>query len=294
MNNRFQRVAIFSRVQNERHEIKQTLKALTGLLKTLQVDMTFETDTASLLPAKEVHTTDDAFTLCKDKDLLIVIGGDGSLLQASRMALRYDVPILGINRGRLGFLTDILPDEMTHVLPEIIHGQYDEEHRFLLHTEIQHDNQIVYTATSLNDTVLLPGAPAHMIEFDIHVNQRHVCTQRADGVIVATPTGSTAYALSAGGPILHPNLDDIVLVPMFPHTLSSRPIVVSGSSQITLKIAKNNNVSPQLSCDGLPPQRVHVGDQVTISKHTHALRLIHPKDYDYYSTLRAKLGWETQ
>ena len=199
--------------------------------------------------------------------------------------------MLGINRGRLGFLTDISPNEFEKI-ETILKGNYKEEMRFLLGMKAKHDNKVIARGVAINDIVLLPGDIAKMIEFDIYVNDEFVCHQRADGLIVTTPTGSTAYALSGGGPILHPQLDAVALIPMFPHTLSSRPIVIDGDSEIKIGISRENEVSPYVSYDGQPRAPLLPEGSIYISKYQHQLRLIHPRDYNYYDTLRRKLDWE--
>ncbi len=223
-------------------------------------------------------------------DLMIVIGGDGSLLQASHLAINNNVPVLGINRGHLGFLTDIYPNEIEKVAA-VLKGHYQKETRFLLETQVRANGLLLNQEVALNEVVLLPGHLAQMIRFEIYINNNFVCTQRADGLIVTTPTGSTAYALSGGGPILHPQLDAIALVPMFPHKLSSRPIVVDANSLIDILITAKK-VSPHISCDGRNRTKVPKEATVHVRKHHKRVTLIHPADYDYYKTLREKLGWE--
>ncbi len=226
-------------------------------------------------------------------DLVIVVGGDGSLLGAARALAKHNTPVLGINRGRLGFLTDISPDEgMEDAIQQVLDGEYIEEKRFLLDAEIKRNGVPLATSEALNDVVLHPGKSARMIAFDLYVEGQFVHHQRADGMIVSTPTGSTAYALSGGGPIMHPKLDAIVLVPMFPHTLSSRPIVVDGNSEIKLVIGESNETYPTVSCDGQTHIPCAPGDAVTIRKKPHKLKLIHPKDHNFYEICRSKLGWE--
>lgn len=226
-------------------------------------------------------------------DLVIVVGGDGSLLGAARALAKHNTPVLGINRGRLGFLTDISPDEgMEEAVQKVLDGEYIEEQRFLLDAEIKRNGVPLAASEALNDVVLHPGKSARMIAFDLYVEGQFVHHQRADGMIVSSPTGSTAYALSGGGPIMHPKLDAIVLVPMFPHTLSSRPIVVDGNSEIKLVIGESNETYPTVSCDGQKHIPCAPGDAVTIRKKPHKLKLIHPKDHNFYEICRSKLGWE--
>ena len=198
------------------------------------------------------------------------------------------------SRGGLGFLTDISPDELELRIGEVLGGKYMVESRFLLDAFVRRDEEQLGTSEALNEVVLHPGKSARMIEFELYIDGQFVYSQKSDGLIVATPTGSTAYSLSAGGPIMHPKLDAVVLVPMFPHTLSSRPIVVEGNSELKILISKQNGIYPQVSCDG----QVHIacapGDTLTIRKKPQKLRLIHPLDHDFYSICRSKLGWSSR
>lgn len=268
----------------------ETLLALKDYLLSLDVELLIEKNTSPMMGKHKLPIV-TAEKIPNECDLIIVVGGDGSLLTAAHIALPYNLPVLGINRGRLGFLTDIHPDEFTKI-SAVLDGHYREEKRFLLQTQLTLNEKILDTGIALNEVVLLPTDLAHMIEFEIMVNEQFVCLQRADGMIVATPTGSTAYALSGGGPILHPNLNAIVLVPMFPHTLSSRPIVISGDSRIVINICSTNEASPHISCDGQTRIPIPPGGKIEITKKSELLRLIHPMDYHYFNTLREKLGWE--
>jgi NAD+ kinase len=284
----FKQVALLGRQRIE--GIEETLLTLKNYLLNYPIDVVLEETTAKLIPEANLPILAKEL-LCKNCDLIIVVGGDGSLLNAAHIAADYNLPVLGINRGRLGFLTDIRPDELDKI-DAVLSGKYVEEERFLLQTKIFHPNGDVTEGIALNDVVLLPGNIAHMIEFEVHINKQMICNQRADGIIIATPTGSTAYALSGGGPILHPQLDAIVLVPMFPHTLSSRPIVVKGNSEITIILSLTNEACPRVSCDGEKRIPLAPGGGVMIKKKAETLRLIHPLDYNYFETLREKLGWE--
>jgi len=270
--------------------VPETLTALVEYLSPQKIQLLIEKNTASMMGKHQLPII-TSNKIPKNCDLMIVVGGDGSLLSAAHIALPHHLPVLGINRGRLGFLTDIHPNELEKV-GAVLKGAYQEEKRFLLQTKITLENKILQQDVALNDVVLLPGDLAQMIEFEVLVNNQLVCLQRADGMIIATPTGSTAYALSGGGPILHPSLNAIVMVPMFPHTLSSRPVVISGESLIGIKISASNETSPYASCDGQRRVPVPPGGKISISKHQNFLRLIHPNDYHYFSTLREKLGWE--
>lgn len=270
--------------------VPETLLALKDYLLSLNVELLIEKNTSPMMEKHKLPII-SSDKIPEDCDLIIVVGGDGSLLTAAHIALPYQIPVLGINRGRLGFLTDIHPDELPKI-SAVLSGHYQKEKRFLLQTKITLDEKILNEDIALNDVVLLPGDVAHMIEFEIIVNNQLVCMQRADGLIVATPTGSTAYALSGGGPILHPSLNAVVLVPMFPHTLSSRPIVIDGDSQIIITICPSNETSPYISCDGETRVPAPPKAKIEITKKPELLSLIHPVDYHYFHTLREKLGWE--
>lgn len=290
MKQKFQRVILYVRQHRVSHGVSDSLKRLLTFLKKRRLETFVDIETASAL-------TTDLPVLPREEmgekhDLIIVVGGDGSLLSAARMAISVDVPVIGINRGRLGFLTDISPDDIEKQLEEVLNGEYREEHRFLLKASIYDDQGTYFHGNALNDVVLGRGDETHLIDFDVYVNHQFVSHYRSDGMIFATPTGSTAYALSAGGPIMHPSINAIVLVPMFSHSLSSRPLVIDGHSYIDLLISEDNESNLRISCDGHESRMVKPGQRVSIEKNAQRLRLLHPRDYHYYDTLRAKLGWE--
>ncbi|MCG6316459.1 NAD(+) kinase [Vibrio alginolyticus] len=232
--------------------------------------------------------------LGKNADLAIVVGGDGNMLGAARILSRFDVPVIGVNRGNLGFLTDLNPDDFQASLQAVLDGEYIEEERFLLEAEVHRHGQIKSHNAALNEAVLHPGQIAHMIEFEVYIDESFAFSLRADGLIVSTPTGSTAYSLSGGGPILSPSLNAISLVPMFPHTLSSRPLVVDGKRRIKLVVSPENRGIQEVSCDGQVSLPVTPGDEIHIYQSPNVLKLIHPKDYSYYHVLRNKLGWSSK
>ena len=286
---RFKRVILYARQHRANQDIHETLQRLVVYLRTQQVEPFLDQDTAQ---GFELDLPTLPRTQMREQDVLIVVvGGDGSLLSAARMALRVNVPVIGINRGRLGFLTDISPQDLESQIGEVLAGNYYEERRFLLHMRIHDDTTTYYEGDALNDVVLSRGNETHLIAFDVYINQQFVSHYRSDGLILATPTGSTAYALSAGGPIMHPQLNAIVMVPMFSHSLSSRPLVIDGQAQIELRIDINNEQTLQISCDGHESSMVKPGQSVTVVKNLQELRLLHPSDYHYYDTLRIKLGW---
>ena len=287
MGTAFKHIGIIGRVRTP--GVKETLHELITFLRKIKQTIYIETETADSINLSDL-TIIPREELGKHCDLLIVVGGDGSLLHAAHAAVDQKLPVLGINRGSLGFLTDILPHDLNKI-QAVIEGNYFLEKRFLLTTTIHAENTELGQDDALNEIAIIPDAIPHMIEFEIYIDDQFVCSQDSDGLIIATPTGSTAYALSGGGPILHPQLDAIVLVPMFPHTLSSRPIVVEGNRKINIFISPKNTTSPRLSCDGRAYLNAPSGCRISIQKKPEQLHLIHPLDYNYYETLRSKLHW---
>ena len=224
-------------------------------------------------------------------DIAIVVGGDGTILNAVRSLAHADVPLLGINVGRLGFLADISPADLQTSLNEILDGSYHEEQRFLLEMQVYRDNKLIFEGDAFNDVVVHIRDVARMIEFETRINNEFVNHQRADGIVISTPTGSTAYALSSGGPILHATLDAITLVPISPHTLSSRPLVVNDNAQIDILICDTKEGIAQATCDGHLSTDVHVGDHIRVKRKAKKITLLHPANHNYFEILRAKLHW---
>lgn len=285
---KFKRVILYARQWRANQDVNETLHQVATFLKQQGVDAYLDVDTAlffesdlSVLPR----------TAWRRSDLMIVVGGDGSLLSAAHAAVHQDMPVIGINRGYLGFLTDLSSNEFESRLLDVLHGLCVEEPRALLRTAVYEKNQWNDTGDALNDVVLSRGNETRLISFDVLVNGLFVSHYRADGLIVSTPTGSTAYALSAGGPILHPALDAMALVPMFSHSLSSRPLVIDGQSVVEIQISESNEHALQMSCDGLDAKVIYPGQRITVQKSPRILRLLHPRDYHYFDTLRFKLGW---
>ena len=271
-------------------DVSDTLLAVLDYLQAQNLKVLVEEETAKFLKGRSC----DYFSrehLKGKVNLLIVVGGDGSLINAAHSAVAHGVPVLGVNRGRLGFLTDIRPQDLKEKIGEVLAGNYQEEERFLLNATVTLRDKEVQSGVALNEVVLTLGKEARMIEFSITIDEQFVCAQQADGLIISTPTGSTAYALSGGGPILHPQLDALVLIPMFPHTLSARPIVVSAKSHIVIHVDTHRQSPPSLSYDGQARLSVPVGAKISIRKNSKSLRLIHPLDYNYFETLRTKLHW---
>ncbi len=273
-----------------KRSVVETLQVLHAYLLERGLNPFYDEQTARLTAQASVQVVSRNL-MGEACDLVIVVGGDGSLLHAARALARYRTPVLGVNRGRLGFLTDVSPLELTEKLAQVLAGHYTLDRRFLLQVEVRGgDGQVSHEATALNDIVLHSGKSVHMLDFELTIDGHHVYRQHSDGLIIATPTGSTAYALSGGGPIVHPGMDAVVLVPMHPHTLSSRPIVVGGESEIKLRV-HDSQWKPMISADGQPSVVVSEADQVHIRKHPFKLTLLHPPGYDFYAACRTKLGW---
>jgi NAD+ kinase len=224
-------------------------------------------------------------------DLVIAIGGDGTLLYAARLVAQHRVPLLGINRGRLGFLTDVMPQNMFSCIDAALQGQLQADERPLLAARLYYANGRVAEALALNDVVMQKLVTGRMLDFETYLNGTYVNTHAGDGIVVATPTGSTAYALSCGGPIVEPQLDVIVVAPICPHTLSDRPIVVSARSQIEVKLLERPDTRAQITCDGAVLGELEPGDRLVIAAASEKITLLHPAGHDYYRLLRSKLHW---
>ncbi|MEM9172418.1 MAG: NAD(+) kinase [Pseudomonadota bacterium] len=244
-------------------------------------------DAAAQITAKRLPEA----ALAEAADLFIAIGGDGTMLYAARLAVGHDIPLLGINLGRLGFLTDISPDEVARSLRAVLDDQALSETRLLLHADLYRDGQIIRSALAMNDVVLGRSEPGRMIDFETRVDGSFVNNHAGDGLIVATPTGSTAYALSCGGPIIQPGLAAIALVPVCPHTLSDRPIVLPAASMIEVRRTQRYGTPAEISVDGQSFCTLGKGDTLQITGATQRLTLIHPPQYDYFELLRSKLNW---
>jgi NAD+ kinase len=223
-------------------------------------------------------------------DLVVAVGGDGTLLHAARHVAGRDVPLLGVNRGRLGFLTDISPEHMLQAIDAILAGDYLSERRSMLAAKLA-GRPDAEALLAVNDVVLQKGETGRMLDFTTVVDGVYVNTHRGDGLIVATPTGSTAYALSCGGPIIQPNVNALVMVPICPHTLSDRPLVLPSTSTVRVSLERDTHGSAHVVCDGEALAKLGAGETVTISLATQTVTLLHPRDYNYYELLRSKLNW---
>ncbi|MCU7938275.1 MAG: NAD(+) kinase [gamma proteobacterium symbiont of Bathyaustriella thionipta] len=224
-------------------------------------------------------------------DLIIIVGGDGTLLSAARSLVGFGVPLLGINLGHLGFLVDLCAIDVHKALDEIMAGEYTEENRFLIISEIERDGDYFGGGNAFNDVVIHKADVARMIEIETYVDNKFMHSMHADGLIISTPTGSTAYSLSGGGPILYPSLNVLQLVPICPHTMSNRPVVISGESEIDIVVSDHFSTQAQVTYDGQINFNLMPGDHVKIMRHPKHITILHPKEYDYFEILRAKLRW---
>ncbi|MBT3610401.1 MAG: NAD(+) kinase [Gammaproteobacteria bacterium] len=297
MTETFETVAIVAR----RHSasVIDSVLATESCLLGLGIDVVFGAKTLKLLgeskqPDGVERKACAEAALGTTADLVVVIGGDGSLLGFGRELAASQVPVVGVNRGGLGFLAAISPEQIEVKLNEILQGQFSIEEHFLLEASVHRDGEIIASQTALNDVVINPGGTTRMMEFDLWLDDEFVYDQRSDGLIVATPTGSTAYALSAGGPIMHPGLDAIVIVPMFPHTLTSRPLVVPGNGTLKLRLLSVADAEPQVSCDSQVHVPFKIGDEIIIRKYPSALRLLYPSGHSFYQACRSKLDWASR
>ena len=270
--------------------IATTLNELYGFLNARGHEVLLETQTANLINATEVNGLhiDRLPEYC---DLIIAVGGDGTFLAAARATADYEIPLVGVNLGRLGFLVDISPEQLTSRLEPILNGQFKTERRCMLHASIFRDGVEIHRQTAVNEVVVHRWVTPSMIEIVTSIDGVYLNTQRSDGLVVATPTGSTAYSLSAGGPILHPGLSALVLVPLNPHTLSNRPIVIDDNVEIEIGFSQTKQINALVTCDHLEIPDVLIGDKIVIKKAVQAIKILHPEDHDYFNILRSKLNW---
>ncbi len=308
MKSKFRQIALIGKYAKEVKEVKtaknsdsvnpskvgqpastsQILQSLTHFLHLQGADVIIEQETATScdLHSHQVQTIGQIGKSC---DLAIVVGGDGTMLGFGRQLAPYGVPLIGINQGRLGFITDIALDQIETTLEPMLRGNYTEDFRSLFVSEVIRDDARVFSTLAMNDVVVNRGATSGMVELRVEVDGHFLSNQRADGLIIATPTGSTAYALSSGGPIIHPALAGWVLVPIAPHTLSNRPIVLGDHAQITIELVSGKDASANFDMQSLAS--LIKGDRITVSKSEHRVRFLHPVGWSYYDTLRKKLHW---
>ncbi len=288
MNNSFNKIGLIGKYGNP--HVAETVRDLGMLLQKRGCEILLEYGTGQLLSTQDMPcaSLDEIGRNC---DLTIIVGGDGTLLAAARTLVEYDMPILGVNLGRLGFLVDISPEDMEERINEILNGDYEEEQRILLNAVVQHKDSPSSESDAFNDVVVHKWEVARMIETETWVDGRFLNSMRSDGLIVSTPTGSTAYALSGGGPIIEPGVDAILIVPICPHSMSYRPIVVNGNSKIEILVKENIHSHAQVTCDGQINLGLVSGDKILIRKKDKCIHLIHPRQHNHFEILRAKMHW---
>ena len=267
---------------------KAALESIAHFLTDLGCGVAIEKDTAGNSGLTQYPILDVA-GIGAQCDLALVVGGDGTMLGIGRVLAKFGVPLIGINQGRLGFITDIAFENFQSVLEPMLCGEFDEDHRWMMQAKVVRDGRCVFDATAMNDVVVNRGATAGMVELRVEVDGRFVANQRADGLIIASPTGSTAYALSAGGPLLHPSIGGWILVPIAPHTLTNRPIVLSDAGEITVEVVAGRDASANFDMQSLA-SLLH-GDRISVRRSQYQVRFLHPKGWSYFDTLRKKLHW---
>ncbi|MBS9777382.1 MAG: NAD(+) kinase [Gammaproteobacteria bacterium] len=273
-------------------DVSETIKLVLQVIDNLGASAIIDQSTTRNAFAHDSkHKTVNRETLVKESDIVIAVGGDGSFLASGRSILETGTPITGVNMGRLGFLTDISPNEIDSVLHEVLTGKYTEESRTALKSTVIREGEVIAEHTGINDIVIHKRSVARMVELDVYLNNRFLSSYHADGLIVSSPTGSTAYALSSGGPILQGNLEALVLVPICPHTLTQRPIVIDANTEQRIYINEKNDDNIQVSIDGQVEVPLKARDTVLITKHPKKLNIYHPCDYDHLQRMRKKLGW---
>ncbi len=274
---KFKTVAIHTSKMNA--QVKQIALQVYEILNNLGIKVIFSDSFDSKTKSSENY-------IIKNADLLIAVGGDGTLLSTARKYGAKGKPVLGINLGNLGFLTDIPPEDLTSSLVDVMHGKYNIDERFFLEASIN-NNKISHLA--LNEIVVHSERVAQLIEYELFIDDKFVYRQRADGIIISSPTGSTAYSLSGNGPIIHPAVESISLIPMFPHSLNTRPLIVTAETKITIKLCDKGLAS--VSFDSHNKNKLNSGDIVTLNKSKSTLSLIHPDNHNFYNACRTKLGW---
>ncbi len=286
MPKRFHHAAVVGKYQA--HGIRAVLEDIAQFLLQQGLEVSFERATAlnTGVAGYDALSTDEIGARC---DLAVVVGGDGTMLGIAREMARYDTPLVGINQGRLGFITDVPINHFREGLAAMVAGNFEEEHRAMIEGGVWRDGECIFEGLSMNDVVVSRGATASMVELRVDIGDDFVANLRADGLIIASPTGSTAYALSAGGPILHPSIGGFVLVPIASHTLSNRPIVLPDSGEVRITVVAGRDASVNFDMQSLA-SLLH-GDQVRVRRSAHRVRFLHPPGWSYYATLRRKLRW---
>lgn len=293
MKSQFRHVALIGKYQASSSgasgaSSRRALDDIAHFLMDQGCEVVVETDTATNM-GLSTYTAMSLAQIGSTCDLCLVVGGDGTMLGIGRQLAPYGVPLIGINQGRLGFITDIPFENYQATLQPMLAGHYEEDHRSLMQGKVMRNGHCVFTALAMNEVVVNRGPTSGMVELRVEVDGHFVANQRADGLIIATPTGSTAYSLSAGGPILHPAIPGWVLVPIAPHTLSNRPIVFANTAEIAIEIVAGRDASANFDMQSLA-SLLH-GDRVVVTRSQYHVRFLHPKGWSYFDTLRQKLHW---
>ena len=282
------RIALVTRFADAR--VAESAALLADHLTRRGLGVLAPADEAQRLPGIAAQFVDEQ-TLAEAADLVIAIGGDGTLLYAARLVAGRGTPLLGVNRGRLGFLTDVMPEDMVGSVDAALAGECQRDERALLLAELTTADGQHASGLALNDVVLQTSRSSHLIDFETWINGRFVNSHGGDGLVVASATGSTAYALSCGGPIVEPGLDVVVVAPICPHTLSDRPIVVSARSVIEVRLVARPESTAEIACDGRFLGKLNPGDTLSVRAAVPRITLLHPSGYDYFRLLRSKLNW---
>ncbi len=288
--NEFQTVGLVARTGNEL--VLESVRRVQSFLSSRNVKVLLEDHVSEMLGdcQAEAYPQDILAERC---DLIIAIGGDGNILGAARSFAPHGVPILGINRGRLGFLADVSPSDIERSIGDVLQGQFNIEEHFLLEGEVSVKG-IKEVPCALNEVLIHSATMPKMLDFELYIDDVFVYNQYSDGLIIASPTGSTAYALSAGGPIMHPSLDAIVLVPMFPHQLNSRPLVVPGDAEIKITVGSHIGTNAKISFDSQLEFEIEPGESLIVRKKARKLKLLHPPGHNFYEVCRSKLDWASR
>ena len=284
----FKNIAIVGKYQSQ--GVAEPLVAIASYLKASGYNPIVEKDTADNIGLSG-YATAAVGEIGREVDLAVVVGGDGTMLSVARILAAHNVPLVGVNQGRLGFMTDIALRDTQKALKAILEGEYDAEERHILQGSVTRQGQVLLDTLALNDVVVSRGAIGGMVELTVTIDGKFVYNLRADGLIIATPTGSTAYALSANGPIMHPNLAAIVLVPVAPHALSNRPIALSDDCEVEMTLTRGRDAGAHF--DGQAHITLQERDCITIRRSQHNIRFLHPRGYDYFRMLREKLHWSS-
>lgn len=286
MKEAFQRIALIGKITNP--EIREYVLALARFLSERQVGVLIEENTAAFFDIQGFSTVNIS-AIGAHADLAVVLGGDGTMLTVARSLVDYNIPLVGVNRGRFGFLADLTTESMLETVSSILAGEYLQEQRMLLGASVVRDGKIESEGRALNDVVVSKAATVRLIELELTIDGEFVHRQRSDGLILSTPTGTTAYALSAGGPILHPNLEAIALVPICPHTLSNRPFAINSTSRVEITLMHADDA--RVHFDGQLHADLHPGDKVIVQRLAKTVTLLHPLGHSHYAMLREKLHW---